>query len=163
MRYVVTCREVVESESCDSAGVQKSLALASFKIRSNFPQGNPSVTTSGLQSPCDSPTIEIKVPPIKTLARLKEKESHLGLSPGKPDIASWISSSVDSQMLDDTIDDNGANFVWRRDFATSEWAEALGYASRQLLSSHSNVRIPFLREDLLTLVKHEGTCFQRCH
>jgi hypothetical protein len=125
--------------------------------------GNPSVTTPGCKSSCNSPTIEIKVPPIKTLARLKKKESHLGLSPGKPDIASWISSSVDSQMLDDTIDDNGANFVWRRDLATSEWAEALGYASRQLLSSRSNVRIPFLREDLLPLVKHEGTCFPRYH
>ena len=103
------------------------------------------------------------MPPIKTLARLKEKESHLGLSPGKPDIASWISSSVDSQMLDDTTEDYGTNFVWRRDFATSEWAEALGYASRQLQSSRSNVRIPFLREDLLALVKHEGTCFPRYH
>jgi hypothetical protein len=103
------------------------------------------------------------VPPIKTLARLKEKESHLGLASGKPDIVSWISSSVDSQMLDDTIDDNGngASFVWRRDFATSEWAEALGYASRRLLSSRSNVRIPFLREDLLALVKHEGTYFHK--
>lgn len=61
-------------------------------------------------------------------------------------------------MLDDTFDDNGAKFVWRRDFATIEWAEALGYVSRQLLSSRTNVRIPFLREDLLALVKHEGTC-----
>jgi len=66
-------------------------------------------------------------------------------------------------MLDDTTNDNGANFVWRRDFVTSEWAEALGYASRQLLSSRSNVRIPFLREDLLPLVKHESTCFPRYH
>lgn len=64
-------------------------------------------------------------------------------------------------MLDDTIDNNGANFVWRRDFATSEWAEALGYVSKQLQSSRTNVRIPFLREDLLALVKHEGTCFPR--
>ena len=62
-------------------------------------------------------------------------------------------------MLDDTNDDNSANFVWRRDFATREWAEALGYASRQLRSSRSNVRIPFLREDLLALVKHEGMCY----
>ena len=66
-------------------------------------------------------------------------------------------------MLDDTIDDNGAGFVWRRDFATREWAEALEYASRQLRSSRSNVRIPFLREDLLALVKHEGTYFPRYH
>lgn len=68
-------------------------------------------------------------------------------------------------MLDDTIDDNGngGSFVWRRDFATSEWAEALGYASRRLLSSRSNVRIPFLREDLLALVKHEGTYFPGYH
>jgi hypothetical protein len=59
-------------------------------------------------------------------------------------------------MLDDITDGNGANFVWRRDFATSEWAEALGYASRQLLSSRTSVRISFLREDLLALAKHEG-------
>ncbi len=26
-------------------------------------------------------------------------------------------------MLDDITDGNGADFVWRRDFATSEWAE----------------------------------------
>lgn len=64
-------------------------------------------------------------------------------------------------MLDDTINNDGADFVWRRDFATIEWAKALGYASRQLQSSHTNVRIPFLREDLLALVKHEGTCFSR--
>lgn len=64
-------------------------------------------------------------------------------------------------MLDDTIDDTGANFVWRRDFATGGWAEALGYASRQLRSSRSNARIPFLREDLIALVKYEGTCFPR--
>lgn len=64
-------------------------------------------------------------------------------------------------MLDDTIDDDSSKFVWRRDFATSEWSEVLGYASRQLRSSRSNDRIPFLREDLLALVKHEGTCFPR--
>jgi len=103
------------------------------------------------------------VPPIKTLAKLKEKESRLGFSPGKPDIASWISSSADSQMLDDITDGNGADFVWRRDFATSEWAEVLGYASRQLLSSRTSVRIPFLREDLLALAKHEGNVFSRYH
>lgn len=64
-------------------------------------------------------------------------------------------------MQDDAIDDDGANFVWRRDFATREWAEVLGYAARQLRSSRSNDRIPFLREDLLAFVKHEGTCFPR--
>ena len=103
------------------------------------------------------------MPPIKTLAKLKEKESRLGLSPRKPDITSWISSSVDSQMLDDATDGNDANFVWRRNFATSEWAQTLGYASRQLLSSRTSVRIPFLRGDLLALVKHEGACFPRYH
>lgn len=103
--------------------------------------------------------------PIKTLAKLKEKESRLGLPQGlpsgKPDIVSWISSSVDSQMLDNTTDGDDPNFVWRRDFAMSKWEEALGYASRQLLNSRTSVRIPFLREDLLAVVKHEGTCLPR--
>ena len=64
-------------------------------------------------------------------------------------------------MLDDTTDGDDPIFVWRRDFATSEWAEALGYASKQLLNSRTSVRVPFLREDLLALVKHEGTCLLR--
>jgi hypothetical protein len=97
------------------------------------------------------------VPPIKTLAKLKEKESRLGVSPARPDITAWISSSVGSEMLDDMSEGNDPSFVWRRDIVTGEWAEALEYASRQLLTSRTSVRIPFLRDDLLALVKNEGT------
>jgi hypothetical protein len=96
------------------------------------------------------------VPSIKTLAKLKEKESHLGVS-RSPDIASWITSSLDSAMPDDMSEGNDTSFVWRRDIATGEWEDALGYASRQLVTSHTSVRVPFLREDLLALVKNEGT------
>ena len=96
------------------------------------------------------------MPSIKILAKLKEKESHLGAS-RRPDIASWITSSLDSAMPDDMSEGNDPNFVWRRDIATGEWEDALGYASRQLVTSHTSVRVPFLREDLLALVKNEGT------
>jgi hypothetical protein len=97
------------------------------------------------------------VPSIKTLAKLKEKDSHLGVSQGRPDIASWITSSLDSAMPDDMSEGNDPSFVWRRDIVTGEWEDALGYASRQLVTSHTSVRVPFLREDLLALVKNEGT------
>jgi hypothetical protein len=100
-------------------------------------------------------TLEVKVPPIKTLAKLKEKESRLGVSSARPDITAWISSSVGSEMLDD--ESNDPSFVWRRDIAMGEWTEALEYASRQLLTSRTSVRIPFIRDDLLALVKNEGT------
>ena len=103
------------------------------------------------------PLLEVKVPPIKTLAKLKEKESRLGVSSARPDITAWISSSVGSEMLDDMSEGNDPSFVWRRDIATGEWAEALEYASRQLLTSRTSVRIPFMRDDLLALVKNEGT------
>ena len=120
------------------------------------------MTTSELRSsrPVNPSFLKSKLSPIKTLARLKEKESRLGLSSGT-DIVSWISSSVDSQMMDKTTDGDDPIFVWRRDFAISEWEEALGYASKQLLNSRTSVRVPFLRDDLLALVKHEGTCLPR--
>lgn len=60
-------------------------------------------------------------------------------------------------MLDDMSEGNDPNFVWRRDIATGEWTEALEYASRQLLTSRTSVRVPFMRDDLLALVKNEGT------
>jgi hypothetical protein len=97
------------------------------------------------------------VPPIKTLTKLKEKESRIGVSPARPDIAAWISSSVSSEMLDDMSENNDSSFVWRRDIATGEWTDALEYASRQLLTSRTSVRVPFLQEDLLAFVKNEGT------
>jgi hypothetical protein len=59
-------------------------------------------------------------------------------------------------MQDDMPMENEADFVWRRERATAEWTEALLYASMQLLTSHTSVRIPFLREELLPLVKNEG-------
>jgi hypothetical protein len=102
---------------------------------------------------------QVNVPPIKTLAKLKQKESRLGVSPRRPDIASWILSSA--EVLNDMAEGSHPSFVWRRDIATGEWTEALRYASRQLLTSRTSVRIPFLREDLLPLVKNEGTCFPR--
>ncbi len=94
------------------------------------------------------------MPPIKTLAKLKEKEFRLGVSPGQPDIASWIQSTA--EVLDDMPEENETDFVWRREHATAEWKEALRYASMQLLTSRTSVRIPFLREELLPLVKNEG-------
>ena len=94
------------------------------------------------------------MPSIKTLAKLKEKEFRHGVSPGRPDIASWILSTAEE--LDDMPDENEADFVWRRERATAEWTEALRYASMQLLTSRTSVRIPFLREELLPLVKNEG-------
>ena len=60
-------------------------------------------------------------------------------------------------MLDDMSEGNDPSFVWRRDIATREWEEALEYASMQLLTSRTSIRIPFLRDDLLALVKNEGT------
>jgi hypothetical protein len=106
-------------------------------------------------------SLGIKVPPIKTLAKLKEKESRLRVSSASQDIASWISSSVEAGMLDDMSEGNGPSFVWRRDIARGEWADALEYASRQLLTSRTSVRVPFLQEDLLTFVKNEGMSLSR--
>jgi hypothetical protein len=94
------------------------------------------------------------VPPIKTLAKLKEKEFRTWVSPGRPDIESWILSTA--EVLDEMPEENEADFVWRREHATAEWTEALRYASMQLLTSRTSVRIPFLREALLLLVKNEG-------
>ena len=94
------------------------------------------------------------MPSIKTLAKLKEKEFRLGVSPGRPDIVSWILSTA--EVLDDMPVEIEADFVWRRERATAEWTEALQYASIQLLTSRISVRIPFLREELLPLVKNEG-------
>jgi hypothetical protein len=96
------------------------------------------------------------VPPIKTLSKLKEKESRLGVSTGSPDIASWITSTADSEMLDDESEGNDPSFVWHRDIETGEWTEALAYASRQLLTSRTSVRIAFLLDDLLTLIKNDS-------
>jgi hypothetical protein len=100
---------------------------------------------------------QINIPPIKTLAKLKEREPRLGVSPARTDIESWIQSST--HMLDDMSEDNQSSFVWRRDVATGEWTEAIRYASSRLLTSRTSVRIPFLREELLPLVKIQGTCF----
>ena len=94
------------------------------------------------------------MPPIKTLAKLKEKESRLGVSPGRPDIASWILST--GELLVDMPEENEADFVWRRERAKAEWTEALRYASTQLFTSRTSLRIPFLRDELLPLVKNEG-------
>lgn len=94
------------------------------------------------------------MPPIKTLAKLKEKEFRIGASSGRPDIESWILSTT--EMLDDMPEENEADFVWRRVRAAAEWTEALRYASMRLLTSRTSVRIPFLREELLPLVKNEG-------
>jgi len=94
------------------------------------------------------------VPSIKTLAKLKEKEFRLGVSPGQPDIASWIRSTA--EVLDDMPEKNETEFTWRRERAPAEWTEALQYASMRLLTSHTSVRIPFLREELFPLVKNEG-------
>jgi hypothetical protein len=94
------------------------------------------------------------VPPIKTLAKLKEKEFRIGVSSGRPDIESWILSTT--QVLDDMPEENEVDFVWRRERAIAEWTEALQYASMRLLTSRTSVRIPFLREELLPLVKNEG-------
>lgn len=105
----------------------------------------------------NSPSLGFKVPPIKTFAKLKEKESRLRVSSASPDIASWISSSVEAGMLDDMSEGNDPGFIWRRDVVRGEWADALEYASRQLLTSRTSVRVPFLQEDLLTFVKNEGT------
>jgi hypothetical protein len=66
-------------------------------------------------------------------------------------------------MLDDMSEGNDPSFVWHRDIAKGEWAEALEYASKQLLTSRTSVRIPFLRDDLLALVKNEGTCLSGWH
>lgn len=94
------------------------------------------------------------MPSIKTLAKLKEKELRLGVSPGRPDITSWILSTT--EVLDDMSEENETGFVWRRERVKLEWTEALRYASMQLLTSRTSVRIPFLREELLPLVKNEG-------
>jgi hypothetical protein len=64
-------------------------------------------------------------------------------------------------MLEDMSEGNGPTFVWRRDMATGEWTEVLGYASKRLLTSRTSVRVPFLRDDLLALVKTEGTWTSR--
>jgi hypothetical protein len=109
----------------------------------------------------NSPSLGIKVPPIKTLAKLKEKESRLRLPSASPDIASWISSSVETGMLDDMSEGSDPGFVWRRDIARGEWADVIEYASRQLLMSRTSVRVPFLQEDLLPFVKNEGTSLSR--
>ncbi|KAH9976102.1 ARM repeat-containing protein [Lactifluus volemus] len=50
---------------------------------------------------------------------------------------------------------NQSSLVWRRDIAKRDWTEAIRYASSRLLTSRTSVRIPFLREDLLPLVKNE--------
>jgi hypothetical protein len=97
------------------------------------------------------------VPLIRTLTKLKERESRLGVSPARPDIASWIVSSA--EVLDDMSEGNQSSLVWRRDIAKGDWTEAIRYASSRLLTSRTSVRIPFLREDLLPFVKNEGTCF----
>lgn len=64
-------------------------------------------------------------------------------------------------MVDDMSEGNDSGFVWRRDAARGEWADALEYASRQLLTSRTSVRVPFLQGDLLTFVKNEGTSLSR--
>lgn len=60
-------------------------------------------------------------------------------------------------MLDDMSESNDPSFSWRKDITTGGWTEALEYASKQLLTSRTSVRVPFLHEHLLTLVKNEGT------
>jgi|SRR5712671_3286982 len=109
-----------------------------------------------VRSPRKVTALAIKVPPIKTLSRLKEKESRLGVSTRSPDIASWVSFTADSEMLDDESEGNDLGFVWHRDIETGEWTEALAYASRQLLTSRTSVRIAFLLDDLATLIKKDS-------
>jgi len=59
-------------------------------------------------------------------------------------------------MLDDESEGNDLGFVWHRDIETGEWTEALAYASRQLLTSRTSVRIAFLLDDLATLIKKDS-------
>ncbi|KAJ7600549.1 armadillo-type protein [Mycena floridula] len=44
---------------------------------------------------------------------------------------------------------------WNKDRLLSEWPQALEFAQAQLLSSSTNIRVPFLREELFTLAKNE--------
>ncbi|KAI0262196.1 ARM repeat-containing protein [Gloeopeniophorella convolvens] len=46
-------------------------------------------------------------------------------------------------------------YIWRREIATQEWPDALDFASRQLFSGRTSVRIRFLQEELLPLAKTE--------
>jgi hypothetical protein len=86
-----------------------------------------------------------------TLAKLQAKEPQVvGMS--GPDIRSWIHSSS-AQDQDDGERDEGPS--WHKD-ALEDWIKALDTARTRLMSSSTIMRIGFLEEEILPLVKSDG-------
>ena len=101
------------------------------------------------------PTTTSKVPPKSTLAKLKaqERRTHATAAMSKSEIQSWISSSaVDKEDRDDSA----TSHPWQRDQVLNDWPSSVDYARTVLLTHRTKDRIAFLREELLSLVRHAG-------
>jgi hypothetical protein len=68
----------------------------------------------------------------------------------KSDIQSWIAGSGRPS------DDEGTDFIWKRDRVLNDWDRSLEYAQTRLLTDRTKTRIEFLQEEILGLAKHAG-------
>lgn len=73
---------------------------------------------------------------------------------GKPEIESWIAST--STVPDENLADGSGLPEWRRDLVLKDWLRTLEVAQSRLLTSSTKVRIQFLRDEMLVLVRHGG-------
>ncbi|KAI0688462.1 ARM repeat-containing protein [Cytidiella melzeri] len=71
---------------------------------------------------------------------------------GKSEIQSWIAST--SYSDDGELNGSASSSQWRREAILSDWPSALQAARTRLLTSSTNVRQQFLREELFFIAKH---------
>jgi hypothetical protein len=70
---------------------------------------------------------------------------------------SWVANlNVMGDVEHDVSDD-----FWKRDQGFKEWVRTLEYAQRRISTSKTNFRIKFIRDEILSLVRHGGKLFQR--
>ncbi|KIL53983.1 hypothetical protein M378DRAFT_28830 [Amanita muscaria Koide BX008] len=82
------------------------------------------------------------------------------------EIKSWVSSTVGARGTDDDDEYNdddeegrdlsskGSSGSWGKDLVSKDWSKAIAYARNVLLVGRTKVRIQFLREEILGLVKN---------
>lgn len=69
----------------------------------------------------------------------------------KSEISSWIASSNSGPE-----NSHEQEFAWQRDGVLNDWDRAMEYAQAQLINGKTKARLHFLREELMSLVKHGG-------
>jgi hypothetical protein len=73
------------------------------------------------------------------------------------EIQSWLTSATASR--DDNTNDSQDHHPWQRDRALDndhDWPRAIEYARASLLTSRTGVRVKFLYEEIVPLVRNES-------